>query len=387
MDFNFSPEVSDFRAEVHGYLGREHLTSKAADEFHSGISTGPYTRELWLRLGERRWLCPHWPREYGGLGLSYTFKYIVEEELSYFGTHANVVATGMAGPIILRNGTPEQRDRFLTRAARGEIEFALGYSEPQAGSDVASIQMRAVEAEGHFVLNGQKMFNTGCHYADYHWLLARTSTTGPKHKGLSFFVVDLRSPGITVKPLWVMGGLLGTSHRTNEVFYEDVEVPKECLVGEKNRGFYLLMEALAYERSFPALQLEKALGEVTDRLNQRGAIASNPNLRQKLAELRIDLEVLKLLSMKICWNIERNVVPDVEGALCKTLWGRFVERMANLEVDALGSYGLLRSDSPCVLWGGEAEYAYRDFLFFRVAGGTPEIMWNIVAQRGLGLPR
>ncbi|MFC1919561.1 acyl-CoA dehydrogenase family protein [Chloroflexota bacterium] len=386
MDFELTLEEREFEEEVHGFFESQDITEKAREEFESGISTGPFTRELWKRLGEKGWICPHWPKKYGGLELSLVHRYILEEAHSYFGTHSNVVASGMAGPVILRNGTDEQRDEFLLRIAKGEIEFALGYTEPQAGSDLSAIDIRADEADDHFILNGQKLFNTGCHYSDYHWLLVRTEKAKPRYKGLSFLIVDLNSPGITVKPIWVMGGTKGGSHRTNEVYYDNVKVPKERMVGQKNKGFYMLMEALSYERNFPAAQLQRHLAEFVDWLKESGK-SKDPIIRQRVAELRIDVEFINLMAMRIAWILQRGDAPDVEAALAKTKWYQFMEDLANLGVDVLGPFGLLHRDSRWATWSGQPEWLFRDFLFFRVAAGTPEIMWNIVAQRGLGLPR
>jgi len=386
MDFEFTAEQREFREEVHRFLEEEPLTKKAEQEWSSGFGAGPYTKELWRKLGERRWICPHWPREYGGLELSHTFQYIVEDELTYFGIRGNAVAARMAGPIILRYGRDDQKQEFLPRIARGEIEFALGYTEPHAGSDLASIELRAEDHGDYFLLNGQKMFNTACHYADYHWLMARTEVTTPKHRGLSYFIVDLKSPGISFQPIWVLGGDKGTAMRTNAVFYDNVKVPRECMVGEKNRGFYMLMESLAYERISPTGELERRLDRLVGFIKETGK-GKDPLVRQKLAELRTDLEVLKLLGMKICWMLEHHNVPDIEAALAKVYMCKFLENLANLEVDVQSFYGLLHKDSKWAVMEGDPEWLYRNFLINRITRGTPEIMWNIVAQRGLGLPR
>lgn len=386
MDFGFSPEEERFRDEVHRFFEKEAAVIKAREEMESGLGAGPYCRELWKKAGERGWVCPHWPKEYGGLELPYFYRYIVEEEVIHFGFRLNTIGAGMAGPIILRYGNKEQKNEFLRRIAHGEIEFALGYTEPQAGSDLSAIEIRAEDKGDYFLLNGQKMFNTACHYAEYHWLMARTEETTPKYRGLTFFIVDLKTPGITIRPMWVLGGAKGTGTRTNEVFYDDVKVPKKYMVGERNRGFYMLMEALAYERISPAAGCERELNDFVEYIKLTGK-SKDPVIRQRLAELRIDVEVLKLLAMKVCWMLSKKEVPNIEAALAKTFMCNFYEKLANLEVDTLGHYGLLRKNSKWALIDGRPEWLYRGFLVNRIPRGTPEIMWNIVAQRGLGLPR
>lgn len=386
MDFGFSPGEEKFREEVHRFLEQEETTRKAREEKDSGLGAGPYNRELWKKLGAKGWLTPNWPKEYGGLELSEVYKYIVLEELDYFGIRCNLVASGMAGPIVLRYGNEEQKREYLPRISRGEIEFALGYTEPQAGSDLSSMELRAEEKDDHFILNGQKMFNTACHYAEYHWLMARTMVTTPKYKGFSFFIVDLKTPGVTIHPVWVMGGAKGTGMRTNQVFYDNVKVPKKWMVGEKNRGFYMLMEALAYERISATGSRERRLAELIEYVKKAGK-NKNPFIRKRLVELCIDLERLKSLAMRVPWMLDGGIVPEIEAAMAKTITCEFEEKLANLEVDVLGPYGLLQKDSKWALFEGEAEWAYREFLINRITRGTPEVMRNIIATRGLGLPR
>jgi hypothetical protein len=308
------------------------------------------------------------------------------DEMDYFTGRGNQVGTGMAGPVIMRYGTEEQKRQYLPPIARGEVDLALGYTEPQAGSDTSAIDIRAVEKDDHFLLNGQKMFNTGCHYSKYHWLMARTAVVTPRHRGLSYFVVDLSLPGITILPLWVIGGTKGTGMRTNQVFYDDVKVPKKCMIGEKNRGFYMLMESLAYERVSVTGYQERRLQEVVDYAKKAGK-DKDPFIRQELAQLQIDLEICRLLAAKIPWMLERKIVPEIEPATSKILRCEFWEKLAKLHVQMHGLYGVLTKDSKWAVDDGRAEWAYRYFPIDHMTRGTPEIMRNIIAERGLKLPR
>ena len=239
MNFRFSPDEERFRQEVRAFLDKE-VTEGVLQEIDSGQGFGPHSWELLRKLGAKGWLTPSWPKEYGGLGLSHIYRFIIQEELDYYGGLFIGRSTGasIAGPTILLYGSEEQKKEYLPRIARGEIEFALGYTEPQAGSDLAALEIRAVEDGEDYVMNGQKCFNTRSHFAQYHWLAARTDPNAPRHRGISLFIVDLSSPGITIRPMWTVGGT-----RTNEVFYDSVRVPKGNLVGEKNRGFYHIATA------------------------------------------------------------------------------------------------------------------------------------------------
>ncbi|MBN1548476.1 MAG: acyl-CoA dehydrogenase family protein, partial [Syntrophaceae bacterium] len=208
MDFELTEEQKRFKKDVMEFLDRE-VTDEVIAESNAGMGLGPHSWELMQKLGSKGWLAPSFPKKFGGLGLSRIYRCMIQEELNY--RNALVVIPGlglvgidMAGPVLLRYASEEMKNEFLPGIARGQIEFALGYSEPEAGSDLSQIAIRAVEREDEFVISGQKTFNTGCHFAQYHWLAARTDTDAPVHKGISMFIVDLKTPGITINPLWEM---------------------------------------------------------------------------------------------------------------------------------------------------------------------------------------
>ena len=385
MDFEFSPEQAKFRDELREFFRKEkELTEGMHKENDSGLGWGPYTREMVKKLGSKGWLTPTWPKKYGGLELSNSYRYIVMEEIDYACDYPALVAPGMAGPVILHYGSEEQKEKYLLRIAKGEIEFALGYTEPQAGSDLSSAEIRAEDKGDHFLINGQKMFNTACHYAEYHWLIAKTEVTRPKHKGFSFFIVDLTLPGITINPIWVMGG--AGAMRSNEVFYDNVKVPKDCMVGEKNRGFYYLMEALDYERIYTISGMRRRFDTLLEYAKETGK-GKDPLIRQKLAALRIDLEIAKFFAMRIPWMLDKGIIPNYEAALLKICYAELRDKLADVGVQVLGPYGMLREVSGWAPLNGVVEWEYRGFLRDRITRGTPEIMRNIIATRGLGLPR
>lgn len=382
MDFRFSQEEEKFRQEVNDFFIREgKAVSKAREEWDSGQGFGPYCWEILRKIGANRWLCPTWPKEFGGLELPYIYRYIVQERMHYYTNIFGTVGAGMAGPIILRHGSSQQKKEYLRRIARGEIEFALGYTEPQAGSDLASLEIRAEDKRDRFIINGQKMFNTRAHYAQYHWLGARTEDIIPKYKGISLFIVDLKSPGITITADYTLGNM-----RTNQVFYEDVEVPKESLVGEKNRGFYYILEALDYERISTTAGLERDFHEVVDYIKENGK-RKDPLIRQRIAELAIDIESAKLLSLRVVWMLNSGKVPNYEAAMLKMIVAETEQRLVNTVMQIFGLYGQLRGGSKWAPLNGKYEWRYRDSLEALVTRGTSEIMRNIIAQRGLGLPR
>jgi len=385
MDFALSTEEEAFRREVCEFLDRE-LTPDVPKELEQGLGLGPRSWEFLRKMGARGWLTPQWPEEYGGLSAPYFYRYIIGEEVSYRGGPHGMVAAHMAGPTILMFGSDEQKREWLPRIARGEVEFALGYTEPEAGSDLANLQIRAVEDGDDYVMNGQKLFNTACHYAQYHWLGARTDTEGPKHKGVSLFIVPLDSPGITIRPLWEMGGA-----RTNEVFYDNVRVPKKNLVGQKNRGFYHIMTALDFERIYQVGEIrrmfERLLRYVKETRHNGGRLAEDPLVRQRVAQLAVELEVAQVLALRVAWMLNRGEVPNYEAAMIKMYGSELNQRLAIRAMEIMGLYSQLIEGSKWAELEGWWEQRYRASIRPLIVRGTSNVQRNIVAMRGLGLPR
>ena len=384
MDFGFSKEEDAFRQEVREFLRKE-VTPQIREEADSGIGWGPHIWELVRKLGAKGLLTPTWPKEYGGLGLPPMYRFIVHEELDSAEAlphEALTVGAGVAGPTIMLYGSEEQKKDYLPRIARGEIEFALGYTEPQAGSDLASLQLRAEDRGDHFVFNGQKVFNTRCHFAQYHWIAVRTDSNVPKHRGISLFIVDLTSAGITLRPLW---GIDGT--RTNEVFYDNVVVPKNNLVGEKNRGFYYTVTALEFERVLSVGRLTKTFEELVSYVNNTPSLKRDYLVRQKIGQIATEIEVAKLFVYRLAWLQTKRTVANYEAAASKLFSSELSQKMAATGMEIMGLLGLLQKDSGRAPMHGKMEYLVRETLLNTIAGGTSEVMRNIIATRGLDLPR
>jgi alkylation response protein AidB-like acyl-CoA dehydrogenase len=382
MDLNFTPEEEKFRKEVRDFfIQEEKVVAEATKEWDSGLGYGPNCWKILKKIGSKGWLCPTWPKEYGGLELSYMYRYILMEEMQYFLNIYSTVGAGMAGPVIMKHGSEEQKKAFLIPIARGEIEFALGYTEPQAGSDLAALAIKAEDKGDYFLMNGSKIFNTRAHYAQYHWLGARTEVTKPKYKGISLFVVDLKTPGITIRPIWTVGAT-----RTNEVFYDNVQVPKTALVGEVNRGFYYILEALDYERISTVTGLERDFQEIVEYVKRIGK-GRDPIIRQKLANLAIEINSAKLFALRVAWMLNNRQVPNYEAAMLKLLVSETAQRLVNTAMQIFGLYGQIQEGSKWAQLNGKYERIYRDSLESLITRGTSEIMRNVIAGRGLGLPR
>ena len=388
MDFRFTREEEDFRQELRDFFQNEiELVKKARHETDIGIGWGPYTWELVHKLGAKGYLTPHWPKKYGGLEKSYMERQILLDEMQYYaGTSGFGIGTGLAGPVIMAAGTEAQKNSWLPRLARGEIEFALGYTEPEAGSDLAALKMRAVRQDDHYIINGQKVFNTGCHYAQYSWLAVRTDPAASRHRGISIFIVDLASPGITIRPMTALGG-----RRTNEVFYDDVKVPAANLIGEENKGWYYLMTALNFERNWSASEdlyhFEELLDYVKKEARNGRSIIEDPLIRHDLAQMAIELEVVRLFGLRIATMVSKGVVPTYEASEAKLFGSELRYRMFDRWMRILSFYGQLDADSELAVQGGEIMQRYFKSIEQVITRGTSDIQRNIIALQGCGLPR
>ncbi len=387
MEFRYTKEEEEFRQEVRQFLQSEsELIEKVKQEEISGAGWGPYTWEFMRKAGAKGYLTPSWPQKYGGLGASHMERYIVSEELAYCLGRLAAVGVGMAGPVILHSGTEEQKEEFLPRIARGEIEFSLGYTEPEAGSDLASLEIRAVRDGDYYKINGQKVFNTASHYSQYHWLAARTDPAAKKHRGISMFIVDLKSPGITIRPLTGLGKI-----RTNEVFYDDVKVPADRLVGEENRGWEYLIAALAFERTWHAgeniYELETLLDYIRNTKRNGKPIADDPTVRQDVAQLAIDIEVARLFGLRIACIIEKGAIPTYESSMTKMFGSETAYNLAAEWMKIIAPYGQLNMGSKHAIDDGRpGRVLYNRATRSLITAGTSEIQRNIIAMQ-LGLPR
>jgi len=386
MDFELTPEEKAFQKEIREFLDKE-CNEHVVAEVLSMLGEGPYSKELLLKMGARRLLAPRWPVEYGGRAMGAMAEAIKVDEINTH--HAPFPLDGVEiGNSLLIVGNEEQKKRFLPGIARGEIEFALGYSEPNAGSDVASVQLRAVEDGDHFILNGQKIYNTEAHFSDYHWLLTRSDPNAvKKHRGLTLFMVDLKSPGITIRPLITMAGL-----RTNEVFYEDVKVPKANMVGEKNGGWAVLMSALygSAGGGGPATSTKRVIENLVKYvLEEKQDADKNQWIPEAMADLYIRTHVGELMGLRATALADLKVSPPYGGggAASRLLGGDTRRLLYNIAMQILGPYGQLAKDSKWAPLNGEILREYMDAPRWTIVHGSQEIQKLNIATRGLGLPR
>jgi alkylation response protein AidB-like acyl-CoA dehydrogenase len=382
MDFRFTPEQEAFRQEVRAFL-QEVLPEPPAIPEDAWIIG--FDREFSQKLAQRGWIGLTWPREYGGQEKSYVDRLILTEELLRHGAPvaAHWLGDRQMGPSILRYGTPEQKATFLPKIIAGEIVFCIGMSEPGAGSDLAGLQTRAVEEGDYYIVNGQKIWTSFAHLADYCYLVARTNPDVPKHQGISELLVDMRTPGITIKPIVDMTG----AHHFNEVFFDHVRIPKSSLVGEKDRGWYQIAAQLDYERSgIERLMSNYSLLQTIVAHVQATGSSRSEIVRHRLAQLHIEFTLGKFLVYKVAWLLSRGVIPNAEAAAAKAYCTEFEQRLAQTASEVFGSYGQLMPDSPRTPLNGRIARAYLYAPAYTIQGGTSTILRNIIAMRGLGLP-
>ena len=379
MDFRFSGADDAFRAEVRGVLeAHAPQATEGMDEGETGFEKA---------LATRGWLTAAWPKAYGGLGLTQIEQLIFKEELMRAGGTFPGTGVNLVGPTLMVHGTEAQRREHLPKIAAGAVAWCQGFSEPGAGSDLASLQARAVRDGDEFVVNGQKIWTSRAHRADWILLLARTDPAAPKHRGITMFLVDMQTPGIRVRPIRQLTGVAGF----NEVFFDDVRVPSANIVGEQDRGWYAAATTLDFERS----GIERNLIAEGD-WNRIFAFArSDPRpwpprdrsgLRRRFAELRIEVEAGRWLARRVAWLQMKGMVPNAEASMSKGFNSEVGQRVSEFGVNAFGLAGQL-SSGPWAALGGQAAFRYLDARRLTVAQGTAEIQRNIIATRGLGLPR
>ncbi len=372
--------MRDFREEVREFARRELPEGWLGhfDEYDPHIF--PFTREITRKLGRLGWLSLPWPREYGGED-SIEKQLVFQEEASYFGipgTGMGVGGTAWVAPSLILFGTEEQKRKYLPGIASGEDFWCTAYSEPETGSDLASLRTRAVKRDGCYIINGQKIWTSAAHISKYCWLAVRT---GPEaHKGITLLIVPLEEKGITVRPIINMGGL----HHYNEVFFDDVKVKEENRVGEENRGWFYIMKALDMERAWPGVRYSSyAMRAFDELLNLAGDRLGDRRL--KLAELRIEIEVGRLLARRAINILIKGGIPNYEASISKVYNSELLQRISVFGLELLGLLGILDGEKSPLY--GFFKKLYLLSPLNNIAGGTSEIQRLIIAQRGLGLPR
>ena len=388
VEYRFSPEEEQFRGEVRALFQAElpaDYWRMQNDRDTVTAEDSAFNAQFVHKLADRGWLTMHWPKEHGGMGASPIQQLIYNEESGYFKAPGAGMAVQMAGPSIMHHGTEAQKDTHLAAIAKGDEIWCQGFSEPGSGSDLASLQTRAVLDGDDYVINGQKIWNSGGHLADWCMLLVRTDPDAPKHRGISFLLMDMKSPGITVRPLTNMLG----SHAFNEIFLEDVRVPRSNLVGEENRGWYVATTTLDYERSGIARIAwgGRVLEDMAAYIREHEELRT-PRIRNQLADLWIASETSRLLAYRVTWLQSKNQIPNYEASMSKVFGSEVQTEITRMGVNMIGLTGQLRrgsaGDPP--FWGAMPD-AYMGISSYTIAAGTSEIMRNIIATRGLGLPR
>jgi 3-oxocholest-4-en-26-oyl-CoA dehydrogenase alpha subunit len=385
MEFRFPPEEEAFRAELRGFL-RDALPEQRPEGAADGWRLH---REFIRRLAERGWLTLAWPPEWNGGGAGHLRQLVFNEEMAYWEAPANDLGVDRVGPTIMLHGTDEQKRRFLPPIARGDVSWCQGFSEPGAGSDLASLQTRAVADGDSFVVNGSKVWTSRAQTADWMIMLARTDTDAPKHRGISYFLLDMKLAGITVRPLVDMLG----RQAFNEVFFDNVRVPRDCLVGEVNRGWYVATSTLDFERSgiqrvIGGLRTaESLIAYAADHVAARAARPAYHAMRHRLADLAIEYHVGRLLAYRVAWLQSQGRVPNYEASVSKTFGTELTQRLARTGMALLWLGGQLAPGSPWAPLQGRIESLYLNSVSLTIAAGTSEINRGIIATRGLGLPR
>jgi alkylation response protein AidB-like acyl-CoA dehydrogenase len=395
MDFHDPPEDAAFRAEVRSFIVRELPDGlRNTHSVRSSFEPGGWGRDVgdaWRqKLAGRGWIAPAWPQEYGGAGMSIMQQFIFNQEMATARAPrtGGGIALGMAGPTIMVHGSDEQKQRFLPGILEGDQTWCQGFSEPEAGSDLANLQTRAVRDGDDYVLNGQKIWTSMAHKAQWMNVLARTDMDAPKHKGISYFILDMTSPGITTRPLTNLAGRADF----DEVFFDNVRVPASNLVGEENRGWYIATTTLDFERSNIASTTNLVL-MVSDLVDWVRAHASAPectighraSLRYELADRTVEAQIARLMSYRVISMQNAGLIPNKESSVAKLYSSELEQRVAQTAMRALGSYGLLLNGEAPLRGSIARMYLYAVAL--TIGGGTSEIQRNIVAMRGLGMPR
>ena len=389
MDFEWGEEEKAFRAKVRAFIGAN-ANEEVADPRRDGMGQlvdSPERRAFMKLLSEQGWIGMSWPKEYGGQEAPGVFEYLLNEELAAAGAPFIGKGVGIVGKTIIRHGNERLKQEFLPKILNAEIEFAIGYSEPNSGSDLASMQMRATKTEGGWILNGQKRFTTSAHFADWYWVAGRTDPDAPKHKGITLFLVPMNAPGISITNMDTIG-----DERTNEVFLDDVFVDDDHVVGEVNKGWYYISEALDFERftlftvSAYIKRYERLRDHVRTATVDGKPLREDPHVRRWMAVAASQIEVARMHCLRVISKAAAGEVPNLESAMFKLYTTQLGQKIADEFLTTSGAAGALKRGEPHAPMDGRFEFTYRYSVVDTVGAGTNEVQRNIIARRGLGLP-
>ena len=390
MEFKFTEEDEAFRGELRAFMKAE-----LPDPWEGA---GRYPEEddwdlnvaVRQKMAEKGWLTMHWPEEYGGQNASPVKSAIFNEEIAYMRAPGrDIFGVRMLGPTLMIHGTEEQKKTHLTPVARGEVQWCQGYSEPESGSDLASLSTRAVRDGDDLVINGAKVWTTMAHRADWIMLLTRTDPDAPKHRGISFVLVDMKTPGVSVRPIINMAG----GHEFNQVTFDNVRVPRANVVGEEDRGWYVAVTLLDFERSgidysASARRILDDTREFAMETKRNGQpLMEIPWVRTLMADRYIDCEVARLMAYNVAYMQSQDLIPTKEASMSKVFGSETVQRVTEASLDILGMFGTLSREEKWAPLKGRVQEHWMNAFAGTIAAGTSEIQRNIIAGRGLGLPR
>jgi 3-oxocholest-4-en-26-oyl-CoA dehydrogenase alpha subunit len=387
MYVDLRPEQRALQTELRAYFA-EMMTPELQDEIRGSEGGGPLYRKTLTKMGADGWLGIGWPVEYGGQGRTPIEQMIFADEVQRVGFPLPFLTLNTVGPTLMRFGSDEIRSEFLPRILAGECHFCIGYSEPGAGTDLASLKTRAVRDGDEWVIDGQKVFTSLANFADYVWLAARTDPTAPKHRGISMFIVPTTAAGFKITPTWTMGDV-----RTNTTYYEGVRVPHRNLVGGENQGWSLIVNQLNHERvSLTPYGPSQAIFEEIARWARETPLSDGRRVvdigwvRDALAWVYARLDALKLMQWKLAWSLTRGALHPADASAVKVYATElYVEAYRRL-MEVLGAAGAVRQGSPGAVARGRLERMYRATLILTFGGGTNEVQRDIVAMAGLGMP-
>jgi alkylation response protein AidB-like acyl-CoA dehydrogenase len=391
LDFELSPEQVAFRDEVERFLDEndDPEVFDVSRENMAQIVDTPKKRAFMRKVGDRGWLGITWPKEWGGQESDGVYEYLLNEALARRGGPQIGKGVGIIGKTILAHGSDRLKKEFLPKILCNDVEFAVGYSEPDAGSDAASMKLRATRDGDGWRLNGQKTWTTSAHFAEWYWVGARTDPDAPKHRGITLFLVPLDQPGITINGIWTMG-----DERTNDVFFDDVWVSDDYVVGDVNRGFQYISEALDLERftMFTFSPIEQRMDVLCDyaatETRDDRRLGDDPLVRHEIARLATDCEVARVLGLRVvAKSMKGGAPPTTEASEYKLFATELSKRLADASMDIGGPGSQLRVHTEDAPMGGRAESTYRYTVIDTIGGGASEIQKNIIARRKLGLPK
>jgi len=352
--------------------------------------SGELYRELIRRQGKDGMLAVGWPRRYGGRGLTQSEQLIRFEEALLAGAPTPFVTLNTVGPAIMSRGTEAQKQRFLPGIAAGELHFAIGYTEPSAGTDLASLKTSALKSGDHYVVNGNKVYTSGAEGADYIWLAVRTDPEAPRHKGISILIADTGDPGFSLGPIETVGGV-----RTNVTYYSDVKVPLDMIIGEENGGWRLITEQLNHERVGLAAWgingwklFRDALAWARDTKTADGRrVIDDPTARRNIAEVYAHLEAMRIMNARMSWQLDQHEMSPVFPSAVKVYSTELMIEVCRLLMDVVGPHALVAADGAGAVLNGDLEHEHRRALINTFGGGVVEVLRGLVATHGLGMPQ